>query len=366
MPGGARPKLANVASPSPAGPPPLPEVEADGRGGPTTTAEPVPAKSGEPSPAGMAAIVPPGPASTRTAVQILPLIVGAIIVLTLVLPWYSGPSGLSSPQDDSPRAALLMSWDMIRESPVGFAVFLIGAWLIGLAAIVLGAAIRGLPSAICFTSLGSVGGLLLLMAFLASSDFRGQSGAGGELAWLLPLAIGGLLLRLANIVTVHLRLRYGSPRLIRILQMVFGGLLTLIVAVNIIGFLAEAEAPAGDTALLLLAGLAILIGCVLTLIDGILPERSPLLAESSLLLLYGATMGQMGYIVVRPTLTVGYAGAAWPFANMVILSGALAVLTGYGIYRMSCNLLGAPGGAASRATEMVGDPQLETARALTP
>ena len=253
------------------------------------------------------------------------LIAGILIVVTFVLPWYTGTT-------------VMMSWHMIQQSPHTGALFLVVAWLIGLALVVISAVVRGLPLAVCCAALGLIGLLLYGLVKMIGGDSMGlfrETESFTGVTWSLGLCLTGAAARVAVIVINHLRRELGPSTRMRIVQIAAGALLLMLVAANIIGFLADVDASAGDLVVSLLTGLAIVFAGGLTMIDGCLGKESPSPSEVALLLLYAATAGQIGFFVVRPAVVAGQAGIGWYHFNSMAMVGALAVATGYGAYRLA-------------------------------
>ena len=99
--------------------------------------------------------------------------------------------------------------------------------------------------------------------------------------------------------------------------------------------------------------LAVLTGAVLTLVSAARGEQDTSLIEFALVLLYAATLAQVGYLTVRPAVATGQAGLAWFQLNTFLVVGALSVAAGNGAYRLvrqACSATPSP--MASEPTEV--------------
>ena len=63
--------------------------------------------------------------------------------------------------------------------------------------------------------------------------------------------------------------------------------------------------------------------------------RIPSLSEAALLLLHAASAGQIGFFVARPAVVSGQVGIAWYHFNTMAMVSALAILAGFGAYRLT-------------------------------
>jgi len=248
-----------------------------------------------------------------------------------------------------------MAWNMLGHSPSEWVLFLILAWSIGVALLVVSAAMRQLPLAVSSLALGVIGLLLFGVAKLAMASrpdaFGGSQGLSG-VTWSLAVCLISAAVRLALIVINHLRRDIGSSPAMRIAQAGTGGLLILLVTANLIVFLAASEYSVGDAAFGVVTGLAVLTGAVLTLVSAARGEQDTSLIEFALVLLYAATLAQVGYLTVRPAVATGQAGLAWFQLNTFLVVGALSVAAGNGAYRLvrqACSATPSP--MASEPTE---------------
>jgi len=253
--------------------------------------------------------------SPHPSFSIYELICGCLMLLTVILPWMSI------------GGRTLMSWDLLSNVPssaTAFVMFVVGSWIIGLAAIILSALLRGLPAAASHAGLGLLS--IVLFAVMSASASRGMPDVS-----LLDIGILGALRLLALvgvIVTTGLRLRLPPDQPLRVCQGVLSGIHVALFIVWLIQSLTSfSKLPSyvrkeliGDHIFLILIHLAVASGAVLSLIHAALGEqRRKTLPMVTLGIVYGAVPCLAAYFIIRPAVGVEQPGLALFVLNLCLL-----------------------------------------------
>jgi len=143
------------------------------------------------------------------------IILGLLLLLTFVIPF------------DVVSGKPTWSWDLlqnIRNMRWQMAAFLIGAWAIGLAALILGSAMRGIALSIAYLVLSAAAVVLIYLAFLRGSSVP-MGYSSRVLKFLSPKALN--IIAVASpavfLVVVGVRLRLGGSILGNLVELLVGG-----------------------------------------------------------------------------------------------------------------------------------------------
>jgi len=190
------------------------------------------------------AAAPSQRALTRKSVGI---VWGILILLTIGIPWglYIPTStrdidvGDIRSREDVGRAIrdsirVQWSWDILKEkqTPGKFKAFLIGFWVIGLLAIVLGAALPRIPLAVTYLVLATAALILSLVVFVDARGMRASFALeeGGSNA--LPI-LGSIFVALL-LVLAHARTRLGASIPIGIVEALVAVGVVIVVAIALV------------------------------------------------------------------------------------------------------------------------------------
>ncbi|MEX2217107.1 MAG: GYF domain-containing protein [Phycisphaeraceae bacterium] len=238
-----------------------------------------------------------------------------LLLLTLVIPWSVHPF----------TGKIIFSWDTFKGKPAIHAIWLIGSWVVAVAALIVTPLTRGIARAWIWAGMGALLILLLLILVSETSGF----GSGG------PLAIGILTVIFFFIIVIfsHSRIHLGPSTAIRVMQILGASGFILM---NVIEFIMQFTASGSDWkqygaanapwgALLrveiILQYTALMSAGTMILFQGILPSRSSSMTKAGLMLMYLA-------IIIGAYLTAICYSAASGYWGMILettVSGFLMV-----------------------------------------
>ena len=267
------------------------------------------------------------------------IILGAVVLLTIGAPWFilARPGSLRGLVRSS-DSRLVMSWDLLSDAPAGIGAFLVAAWIVALAGVVVGIAVRGLPRSAVNAGLGLLGLIFFLAAGVdAMAPYRWAGHAPSVLVTTVLAFLPWLL------VTAHCRLRLGQSLYTRVLLGFTGGMvaaftLTLLVFLLIHFFDLSSSARREfilDLAVLVVALMVVMGGSIMLAVDGGSPRLRPQRCAGGLGVLYTGLALAALYLAVRPNLTAltGSAGnyALLPAFLLLMLALFGALLCGGGV-----------------------------------
>ncbi len=227
------------------------------------------------------------------------IVCGILMLMSLVIPW-----NIRIHQ----QATFTMGWDVAGEpgTPVSVKAMLVGFWVIGLLALVFGLALKRLPLAVSYLSLAMVG--VILVGVTLIQEDRGPRGGStflmtfsalagriwvlfktsrrGDFALDTMLSAVNLMAMIAVLVLTTIRARLGRRAAICIATAILGGALIFLQVLSValyagdIGRLwDDMERSREDAGLMhaylavcILCNLAIAVGGLLALIDGVNPR----------------------------------------------------------------------------------------------
>ncbi|HOD81159.1 MAG TPA: hypothetical protein PKG77_07025 [Phycisphaerae bacterium] len=235
------------------------------------------------------------------------VIMGAAVLATIVAPWFilamPGPlRGLI--RSTAPR--LVMSWDILSDAPAGIGAFLVAAWIVALAAVVVGLTVRGLPRAAASAGLGLLGLIFFLTAGIdALAPVRWAGHAPSVLVTLVLVFLPWLL------AAGHCRLRLGQSLPARVSLCGLGGVVAILTVILLVFLLMHFfDLPSEsrrafiiDLAVLAVALMVVTGGSVVLAVDGGSPRAAPQRCSGGLGILYTGLAAIALYLVVRPNLT---------------------------------------------------------------
>jgi len=253
---------------------------------------------------------------------------GFLILSTIFIPWFIGAAPPFFEGSSASRVTTFMSWDVIKFGPGMLTAFLITAWYIGLASVVAGFCLSDLPHAICTAGHGFAGVLFLSCLWLSwvGTPYVPFNSQGGG---LVVVNLLGMIFLLLLLPALAIRRQLGRTTVIRPVQGIFSGALSILLVVGFILLIALfTDLPQVvrsqlvlDLVIGTLSQMLLLAGAVISLVDAARPKSdSHLLAEVATWILYGS-LGLSGvYIVIRPA-TLGEAGGgiALFILNSVVL-----------------------------------------------
>ncbi|MEI7837970.1 MAG: hypothetical protein WCK05_16325 [Planctomycetota bacterium] len=161
----------------------------------------------------------------RPSVPLLEILAGGAILLTIVLPWFAA------------MRHVVMSWDILNSAPGGLVAFVIIAWLIGLASIILGLALRAEHAALLHGILGTVGVSYLViwaMVMNTTNALVYDYDEGGTVVAAKMLMFFNVVAWLGIIITTNLRLQLGDRRGVRVPQGIFAIVFTIVSIVDLV------------------------------------------------------------------------------------------------------------------------------------
>jgi len=257
---------------------------------------------------------------------------GILMLLTFLIPFGVKPDGTP-----------IWSWDLLNhfgEMPGELRALLLGGWIIGLLALVLGASLRGLPLAICYTALAVAAAVTLLsimgkgMSEMANLR-RGDGPANGG-----PMLVLMSIVTAAFLVVGGVRVRLGASVPTCVAQVAVSALLLILLAVYLCQAISQVVSPPllADKAwwwytigglvfkgLLILAGLFALIhGCSFKSPNSELTSAACTLTQITLL-------GMLAFVLILPMATMKVPAELVPhivltIANPVIIVVGMVVL----------------------------------------
>lgn len=270
----------------------------------------------------------------RDETHILEITLALATIATIFLPWAIMDRHVG------------MSWDVIQSAPGIFVAYLIGCWVIALAAVVLGFVLRGLAFGISCASLGFAGAVLMFVTVVTAVSELPYAGPRGDAATLV-LSILNCIFLFAMAVATHIRLRTTPTLAVRILQGLTGGLMAVLSLVQLFLLLANRSVLYGDyfaldLTFILMSQLAVVAACVLALVHAAAVQiTSKVLSQVSLSLLYGGCGLLAMFIVIRSAATLPAVILA-PL-HLVIIFTAIIVFLGSGIVRIVTLAAARPG-----------------------
>ena len=286
----------------------------------------------------------------RSLLQVVPvhsgfpiyeLICGCLLLLTALLPWMAV------------GGVVYMSWDIIADAPSeasAFVVFLVGSWLIGAAAIVLSATLRGLPAAISHAGLGLFG-VVLLVVLVYSTSYGSIASRRVITSGLLDfgfLRIMKLLMLLGVIVATNVRIRLKATTGLRVSQGAIAGVYIVLFIIGLISDLhsfSKIPKPirselAGDCAFFIILELVVAASAVLALVHATTVRISRnTLSQIALCLIYAATLCEVWYIILRPAILLEQYGLILLCLNTCLLTIPILYLLCSGVVHTVCQLV---------------------------
>ena len=319
---------------------PIPPAAAPAKAPPAKVPTPVqtPPPPEAPALAEMAKVLPSSPtgqtpAPARTSPggsgRGLVILVGLLMLATVVVPWQMR------------RGKVVLSyqmWDaLVRQmgddGATRFMVFLVGAWAIGLAAVIVSATVKPPARAFTYAGLGLLGFVLLLIVGVGFRKPRDWSALGGLRLGVSPT----LLLMLVALMSAmnHLRLRLGARPVLRACQVAAGALALVLALTGLVGgvghFLDFPRAAKAkyvfDLIFMILMAFTLIAACLLSVVDGLLRKISrPALAATGLVLVYLYFGGSVLYRIGRPALATLDVGGMLFSLNLMLLIASIFLL----------------------------------------
>ena len=260
---------------------------------------------------------------------------GFMILSTIFIPWFVGTASGFFGGESASQITTFMSWDLIKSAPGMLTAFLIIAWYIGLASVVAGFCLRDLPHAICTASHGFVGVLFLLCLWLSLAGTPFMP-AGSQAGGTMVVHSLSLILLILLLPVLAIRKELGRTSAIRALQGVFGGALSVLLAVGFILSIAMfTELPQAvrsqlvpDFLVGVLTQMLFLAGAIIALVDAARPKSNSLILIEVARWLICGSLGLGGvYIVIRAAaLGRSGGGIALSILNFLILITAPLLL----------------------------------------
>jgi hypothetical protein len=317
---------------------------------PTPTAQapqaipsPVAVPQTQPQPTGIAlpptSVKPAAARKTRSAIQanrfpICELICGCLVLVTLILPWMV--------MNDR----VMMSWDVLDDTPASMIVTIILLWMIGAAAIVLSSLLRGKDASLWHGILGLAGIMLWLFQIPSgpSGPMRmsglGASGIGVTLIFQFLFLMG-------MIVATNIRLRLPQQLATRIVQGICSGgflIFSFILFINLIQDYSQTSRFArsksvGDFIFFLLLHMAYIASAILGIVHAsAIRIRKDTLSQIALYLIYGAVGCLIPYVIIRPAVAMEQPGFILFVLNFVFLTVPIVFLFCSGLIGFICGL----------------------------
>ncbi len=242
------------------------------------------------------------------------VLAGALMLATFLIPWVVLPNGV------------FMSWDVAREAGAAFNMFLVGAWVIGIAVLLVNLSVRGIQRWRWNAGLGALGMVLTLIML---GQFSHADWSTSPLPNSRTVAIVCVLLLVALIVVENLQLRFQANQSLATAGRVVGALVIAAFAAGLVKGVANysdqpvdlRERSALDLVFLSFWRLAMIAA-------GVAATRPPTAAVSRLVLtgLY-VSLGVLGaYLIVRPPFLFEIGGIALTFLNLIMIVGGLILL----------------------------------------
>jgi len=245
-----------------------------------------------------------------------------------------------------------MSWDMLADAPSGatlFVMFVVASWIIGIAAIILSATLRGLPAATSHAGLGLLG--IALFAAMSASLSHSTGMPSVTFLGLGVLGVMKLFAMVGVVVTANLRLRLRPGLTLRVCQGVLSGVYVVLFVVWLIWSLnGLSRLPSyvrkelvADHIFLILVHLAIAAGAVLSLIHAVaVRQHGVTLSKAALGVAYGAAVCLAGYLIIRPAVAAEEPGLVLFSLNLCLLVFPTLFLFCSGLVHMIWRLTAAP------------------------
>ena len=273
------------------------------------------------------------PAGHLSASNVFAIIGGFATLATIFIPWMAA------------EGRVLMSWDMLRIVPGTFVAFVILAWAIGVATIILTLTVKGLGLAIAHASVGFTGLFILVVGLAAAGPAAWPPGGAGGLpgSESVGMVTVSAILLAAMLISTNIGLRVASLP-VRIVQGASAGGLAILSVIQLFrGIGGFGGLPADMRGALVfhllflsLVTLCLIAGCVLASVDAAMAKTNKrVLARASLCLLYAAMLSLFAYAFIMLAASE-LPGLALSLANFAILLGTLLFLVCSGIASIVC------------------------------
>ncbi|HHH75763.1 MAG TPA: hypothetical protein ENL03_01905 [Phycisphaerae bacterium] len=263
------------------------------------------------------------------------IVLAVAMLMTIAIPW------IAREEPNSDGESIFMSWDVLDTATDEMVIMFVGSWATAGAAILIACFLKGLPMSILRICLGFGGLTLLAVAMISSAEMPiddEMMGAILKLNWPILAA------PLALILIMHLRLRMGAIRSIRIWELILAvavGALTAAYMVLAVTNYTQAEGDAFPVDLVFECGLnaVVIVACGMMIINGLVSKsKSNILQKVTLIVIYCHMAGYIGWLLYRPASMTGQTLLVLYLVNMVLIISGFTFFFLSGIINMLCDV----------------------------
>lgn len=298
------------------------------------------------APRGRAAALMPIAPSLQVG-RLAGIVIGSLMLLTVIIPWAHGGRGMfSSPE-------VIMSWELIGEpgdAAEMLSVFIIGGWVIALAAVICSAAVTRMARGWVQLSLGLL--FLVLIAFTVLGIMGPPPGVSGT--GTLAVVVIALLSIVLMIAGMHLRFRFPDRLAAKLLPGIAGGVVAVCELASVVGVarsIRDAKGWGIVMAILLTAiGLMVLAAGALSALNAVLSRQWALrIAKTVLNMAYTAVACLPLYLLLSSIATGEEAVLLLVYLNVMLLICGGVFLLGCGILTLGTAFMDKTGRTAAPA-----------------
>jgi hypothetical protein len=298
----------------------------------------------------------------------LPVLGGLLILATIGIPWFAGPEYPYGP------VKVLFSWDFLKRAfaaggPTSVGVWIVGSWVLALAAIIVTPIAKGTARAAIYTLLGAAAAVLLIVAYV-KSDLGADPFKSGMSELEKPLGFVAGILTFAVFILTHLIRRSGPNAALRIIQIIATSALLIITAILLITAFAAArsiwsqyggyQVKSPYTGLLrgalLVSNIGTIVASALLLLGAIMGGRRGFFSGAGLLLLYGITLLSLVGDIVLPAGALAAWGSIYAEVCGALIMLGTALILGAGLVLLIDHLRRASAPAAAAPARVASSP----------